>query len=94
MEKNQDLYEAFYIMENMVDILFADYEEKVAIEEQEKERSEDDASYPSSSEYSSSSSSSYHSNEKINQSLQAYNFELRILLQESEEEKKILQLQL
>lgn len=29
MEKNQDLYEAFYKMESMMDIMYADYEEKM-----------------------------------------------------------------
>jgi len=33
MEKDKDIYEAFYRMTNMVDILFADYEDKVEKEE-------------------------------------------------------------
>lgn len=84
MEKNKDLYEAFYRMENMVDIQFADYEEKMEKQEKEKERKEDDAIVPSLGEYSSSSYSSHDSNEEINQSLQAQNIELNRLLQEAE----------
>lgn len=63
-------------------------------EEQEKEKEKDNDPSPSSGECSSSSSSSHHSNEDTNESLQAKNFELKRLLQEAEDEKQSLQLQL
>ena len=72
----------------------ADYEEKMEKEERDKERAKGDAPSPSSSEYTSPSSSSYHSNEEINQSLQAENAKLRRILQEAKEENHILKLQL
>ena len=78
----------------IVDLMYADYEEKMEIEEQEKEREKDDAPSPYSSDYSSSSSPSHHSDEEINQSIQAKNVELRRLLQKEKEEKQRLQLQL
>lgn len=43
---SQDLYEAFYKMEIMVDIMYVDYEEKMKKEEREKGREEDDAPSP------------------------------------------------
>jgi len=65
-----DLYEAFYRMENMVDIMYSGYQEKMEKDEYDKERAEDDAPSSSSSGYTSSSSSSHHSNEEINKILQ------------------------
>ena len=53
----------------MVDIMYADYEKKMAREEHEKERVDDDAPSPYSSDYSFTSSYSHHSNEEISQSL-------------------------
>lgn len=38
-------------MENMIDILFADYDEKMAKAEQEKEKVEDDAKSPYLGDY-------------------------------------------
>ena len=76
MEKNKHIYEAFFRMSKMVDILFVDYEEKMEKEEYDKERAKDDAPSPSSSDYSSS----HHSNEEINQILQEENVELRTLI--------------
>jgi len=63
-------------MTNMVDLMYADYEEKMTREEQEKERSEDNAQSTPSSEHSSFSSYSHHLNEEINHTLQAENVEL------------------
>ena len=94
MEDDRDLYEAFYKMANMVDLMYTNYEQKMAREEQEKGRVVDDAPYPSSIDYSSSSSSSHYSDQDINQSLQAENVELRRLLREEKEEKQRLQHQL
>ena len=36
MEDEIDLYDAFYRISNMVDLMYEDYEEKMAREEQEK----------------------------------------------------------
>ena len=94
MEDQKYLFEDLLRITHMVDIIYVDYEEKMANEEQEKERVDDNAPSPSSSEYTSSSSSSHHSNEEINKSLQAENVELKRLPQEAEEEKQKLQLQL
>lgn len=46
MEDHKYIYEVFYRMESMVDIMYAGYEEKIEKEEKEKEREEDDASFP------------------------------------------------
>jgi len=81
-------------MASMVDIMYAYYEKKMEKNEREKERVEDDAPYASSREYYSSSSSSHHSNEEINHNFQEENVELRTLVLEIEEGKKILQIQL
>lgn len=43
MENNKYLYEPFYKMTNVVDLMYVDYEEKMEREEQEKERAEHDA---------------------------------------------------
>lgn len=86
MENNRDLYEDLLKMERMVDVMYADYEEKMEREEWEKERAENDAPSTPSSEHSSSSSSSHHSDEEINRSLQAENVELRRLLREEKED--------
>jgi len=94
MDNKKDLYVDLLRMVHMVYFMYLDYEEKIAREGWEKERAKDDAPSTPSSEHSSCSSSSHHSNEEINQSLQAENVELRRLLQEEKEEKKRLQLHL
>jgi len=66
MEKKRYLYEVLLKMACTVDIMYANYEEKMAREEREKERARDDGPSPSSSDYSSSSSSSHHADEEIN----------------------------
>ena len=66
MENNRDLYKDLLRMACMVDIMYADYEEKMEREEWGKEKVEDDAPSSPSSEHSYSSSSSHHSDEEIN----------------------------
>lgn len=43
MEDHIDLHEDLYKMINMVDLIYEDYEEKMAIEEREKKREDDNA---------------------------------------------------
>jgi len=69
MEDERDMYEAFYRMSKMVDIIYESYEEKMAREEWEKERVEEDFLSTPLSVHSSSSSPFHHSNEEISQSL-------------------------
>lgn len=49
----------------MVDIMYEDYEKKMAREEREKEREKDDAPSTASNVHSALSSYSHHSNEHI-----------------------------
>jgi len=90
--ENKDLYEDILRMACMVDIMYANYEEKMVREEREKEIAEAYVTSTPSSEQSYSSSYSHHSEEEINLSLQVENVELRRLLREEKEEKQILQL--
>lgn len=94
MENEKSFHQGFYRMVGMVEKLFANYEK----EKKKKSKAEDNAlvnegepPFPFSRECSSSSYYAYHSNEEINQSIPTKNVELRRLLQEAEEEKKILQ---
>lgn len=92
MEKNNDLYKDLLMMVHMMDLIYADYLEKIEREEQEKEKSEDDALSTPSSEHYYSSLSSHHSNEEASQSLRVENAKLRRLLREENQEKQRLQL--